>query len=149
MQDDQLTLKRGITAALVYIATIGLGMYIMHHVMGGNYGDANMLKTLVWVEVVLSLICIFYIKKYSSWSAVGFGALNKKYLWWLLPSTLVMVSVWPALFGALIEQGSAVYGMIGLIAITTAMIGFSEEVMFRGIFASRRPHGEGECTERW
>lgn len=126
-----LTLGIGIIAAAVYIAAMGIGMYVMHNVFGGTYGDVSMLPTMVWVEVVLSLIGIFFVIRYSNWRAIGFGKTQWKHVLWLLPSAVLMFTVWPPLFAAFMDHGSL--GTIGLIALTTLLVGFSEELMFRGI----------------
>lgn len=128
---NPLTLWIGIIAAVVYIAAMAIGMYLMHNVFGGTYGDVSMLTTMVGVEVVLSLIGIYFVRRYANWREIGFGKTQWKQALWLLPPFVLMVTLWPSLFGALSDHGSL--GTMGLIALTTLLVGFSEELMFRGI----------------
>jgi len=127
---NTLTPGIGILAAVVYIATMGIGMFLMHNVFGGTYGDVSMLRTLVWVEVVLSLICIYFVRRYANWRQIGFGQTQWKQALWLLPSVILLVILWAPIFGVF---GGGSLGVLALIGTTTLLVGFSEELMFRGI----------------
>lgn len=134
MNSDKLTLRIGYLATIIYIATMGLGMFVMRSVMGGVYGEPSMLRTIVWVEVLLSLICIFFVRQYSTWREIGFGHIQWKHTLWLAPGILLMALLqWPSLFSAIGGASPEQISTLGLIVLTTFFVGFSEELMFRGI----------------
>ena len=134
MNSNQLTLRIGVLATILYIATMGLGMFVMHSIVGGVYGEPSMLGTLVWVEILLSLICIYFVRQYSTWRAVGFGHIQWKHTLWLAPGVLLMAFLqWPSLIPAIGGASPDKMSSFGLIVLTTLFVGFSEELMFRGI----------------
>ena len=121
--------------SLAYIAIMGIGMYIMHHIVGSDYSNPKMVYTLIWVELILSLFSIFIIKKYSSWEKMWFEKLNKKGLLWFLPIIIIALialgNLSFDLFNSQISSSQII--LLLVIACTTFLVGFSEELMFRWI----------------
>ena len=135
MNNKNFNLKISLLAAIVYITIMGIGMYIMHSIMGDTYGTPGMMNTMIWVEVVLSLLAIIFISRYSSWKAVGFGQLQWKHILWLVPGIILLAYTWFNIINVLAapEIDDKIFNALVIIGITTLMVGFSEEVMFRGI----------------
>jgi membrane protease YdiL (CAAX protease family) len=131
----KLNLGTSLQVAILYIAIMGVGMYIMHSIMGATYGDVQMMYTLIWVELILSLVVIIYVKKYSSWKAIGFSKIKWKQVLWLVPFICLLIYTWFDIYKVLSSptiDNNIIQGIL-IIAITTLFVGFSEEAMFRGI----------------
>ncbi len=135
MNEKKLTLKIAIVAITIYISTMGLGMYLMHNVFGYNYGEPGMMHIMFWVEVILSLIVIITVVKFSSWKNIGFGKMIPRHILWIIPGVLLTVALLGLIIMAINKQGlsSSEWSLLLLVGITTLLVGFSEEVMFRGI----------------
>ena len=118
----------------IYILIMAIGMTIMHFGFGYIYGSSEMMKIIFWVEILLSIFSIYAIKKYSTWKQSGFDNLSLKGFLWILPSFLIM-GFFSILFllnfkGPISRENLF---LITLTGITTLLVGFSEELMFRGI----------------
>jgi len=127
--------KVAIIGAILYTIIIGIGMYISFHINGISYGRAEMVNTLWYIEIVLSILTIFITIKYFSWKEVGFVKLQTKQMLWLAPSIIVLGYMCFLAFSLSIENGLTTeqLKLISLVGITTLFVGFSEELMFRGI----------------
>lgn len=124
------TLTRAVWASLGYIATMAAGMFTCGHVFGIVYGDPKMVYVLVFVEIALSLFAIVMARRLLGHWQCGFGPIDWRGLVWLAPNFIVMA----ALFVALLRTGAFVSpGLSLLIVVTTILVGFSEELMFRGV----------------
>jgi len=136
MLKNTFNLKSALITTVAYIAIMGAGMFTMHAVMGQAYGHL-MGDTILWAEVILSLLCIVYIARYSSWKEIGFGfgSVQWRYVLWLVPGFILIGYIWFDLCQAVnmsaIDSRSIHH--IVIICLTTLLVGFSEEVMFRGI----------------
>lgn len=121
--------------AILYTAIMGVGMYIMHHINGGMYGNAEMVDTLWWILIILTLLTMGSIVKFFSWPEVGFKKLNWSQLWWALPWTANIIYIWFAIIGHLMTHtlGAEQWRTLGMIAFTTLLVGIAEELMYRGI----------------
>ncbi len=131
----KLNLATSLQAASLYIVIMGIGMYIMHSIMGAAYGDVQMMDTLIWVELILSLVIVIYVKKYSSWKAIGFSKIKWKQVLWLVPFFCMLIYAWFEIYKTLsisTTDSNIIQGIL-IIGITTFFVGFSEEAMFRGI----------------
>ncbi|MCK5780892.1 MAG: CPBP family intramembrane metalloprotease [Psychrilyobacter sp.] len=129
-----MNFKKSILVTFIYIVLMAIGMFFMHFVRGGTYGP-SMMGTLVWVEIISSIFIIYFIYKYSNWKEIGFGKIKKKQVLWLLPCYVgILFSIY-LLFSSAIHVGVAKeqWTNILLIFITVIFVGFSEEVVFRGI----------------
>ncbi len=135
MNQGKLTMKISLIAAALYIAVMGTGMYIMHYIMGYTYGGSEMVYVIIWAEIVLSIIAIFTVVKFSSWKEIGFGKMRLRHLFWLVPGVSIALLLLSYVYGAISINGinSSQLTLLIFVGITTLLVGFSEEVMFRGI----------------
>jgi len=118
----------------IYIFIMAIGMSVMHYGFGGQYGDNNMMNVLIFVEIILSLFTIYSVKKYSTWKESGFDKLSWKGFLWLVPGFTVMTIFTFKLFATSLGNIDKHTALVLLTTgITIVMVGFSEEVMFRGI----------------
>lgn len=129
------SLRVGLFATAFYIAVIAIGMVHAYRVDGAPYGTLDMVVHFWWVELILTLITIAVALRYFGWRAVGFGRMNHSQLVWMLPAILILcVMLWALAariaYGTLTGQD---WRILGSLLFTTFLIGFSEEVMFRGI----------------
>ena len=120
---------------VTYVSIIGLGMFSMFHFFGARYASSEMFNAFWIVEIVLSILVITVVKKYFSWKEIGFVDTDKKQLVWLLPFVFTLIVMFYAGINSVYINGISDSNSrsIVLIGITTLMVGFSEEVMFRGI----------------
>ena len=130
MVDGQGILKRAVAAALGYIAIMAVGMFTTGHVFGYEYGTTEMVLVLAPFEVVLSLYAIVMARRLFGGWACGFRPLDTRGLAWMVPSFAVIA----ALFVALFATGTPTVSLVALVLVATnLLIGFSEELMFRGV----------------
>ena len=135
MENVNIKQKVALIGAVLYTIIIGIGMYISFHINGVFYGTAEMVNTLWYIEIVLTILTIFITVKYFSWKEVGFVKLQTKQMLWLIPSIIVLGYMCFLAFSLSIENGLSTeqIKLISLVGITTLFVGFSEELMFRGI----------------
>ncbi len=127
--------KIALLGALIYTIIIGAGMYISYHIKGIGYESPKIMHTLWWVEIILTLWTIFLTVKFFSWKEVGFVKLDKKQIWWFMPSLVIVFAMLIAGIYAFFTGNitTSQVQQIGLIGFTTLLVGFSEELMYRGI----------------
>ena len=148
MTPDQTTspgiLGRAVMAALGYIAIMAVGMFTCGHLFAITYGDPRMVHVLVFFEVALSLWAVAMARRlFGSWTC-GFRPIAWRELVWLLPNFIVIA----ALFAAVFETGTIEpTGLSLLVIVTMCLVGFSEELMFRGVVlaAALRAVGRGKA----
>jgi len=135
MENVNIKQKVALIGAVLYTIIIGIGMYISFHINGVFYGTAEMVNTLWYIEIVLTILTIFITVKYFSWKEVGFVKLQTKQMLWFVPSIIVLGYMCFLAFSLSIENGLSTeqIKLISLVGITTLFVGFSEELMFRGI----------------
>lgn len=135
MKSNKLSPKISIKIAAIYIFVMGIGMFTMRYIFGYSYTNPDMVYVLGWIEVVLSSIAIFTVIKFSSWKQIGFGKIRLKHILWLLPYFAIFLLLLSQVFVSLNVNGISSLQLKLLIAtaITTLLVGFSEELMFRGI----------------
>ena len=136
-------------AALGYIAIMAAGMFTAGHVFGISYGTPEMTLVLLPFEVVMSLYAVVMARRIFGHWQCGFGPVDWRGVWWLAPSFLVIA----ALFVALFLTGTVTLSGLALAVIaTTILVGFSEELVFRGIVLKgalpRAWHGPGHPALR-
>lgn len=87
------------------------------------------------VELLLCGLCLYYVLTIFGWAGAGFGRLRWSGLVWLAPSMVVLAAMTAGLIHTLLNEPlvASQWRMLGAIAGTSLLIGFSEEVMFRGI----------------
>ncbi len=136
--------KIAIISSLLYIGIMAVGMLVVKNVSGSSYESPDMVNTLIYFEVVMTLFGIFVYRKY--FSGLSFNKVEK------LSFGLGAAGLFTVLFFSVIGVGvfqfmSVSYdgknmNLLMMIALTTLLVGVSEELVFRGIllpvFAERR-----------
>lgn len=135
MVENKLNSKISTKIAVLYIVVMGIGMSIMHYVFGHSYSDPEMVYVIGWVEIILSLIAIVTVLKFSNWREIGFGKMRVRHLVWLIPGILNALFILFAVFQKISMGGFSFsqWKLFTVIGITMLLVGFSEELMFRGI----------------
>jgi membrane protease YdiL (CAAX protease family) len=124
------TLRSAVLAAVGYIAIMAVGMFTSGHVFGITYGDPTMVYVLIGFEVILSLYAVVMARRLFRHWHCGFSPIDWSGMWWLVPNFLIMA----ALFAVVLSSGSVeLSGLALLIIVTMILVGFSEELMFRGV----------------
>jgi len=128
-------MKNYIRIALLYIVIQGIGMAMMYYGFGIVYGEPGMANVVLWVEIILALLVVFYVRRTASWRAVGFGKINWLQTLWIVPNLLLVLLPTLGILAALVTGnlgGEALLGVVTAGALTL-LVGFAEEAMFRGI----------------
>lgn len=127
--------RRALLAACVYTLIMGVGMFVSYHVFGTAYGSPRLMETMWPVLGGLSLGTLLYVWRFASWRAVGFVRADWGQMLWLLPSALLILLMLLFLSRAILFGGLDVAAQrsIALIAGGTLLVGFAEELMFRGV----------------
>ena len=128
-------LRIGLQATAVYVAVLSLGMTYFYRVRAAPYGTTEMVSHFWLVELILCAVVLYYALRYFGWAQVGFGPLNRRAVIWVLPAYAAVAILFWVLAPTLVDGRltAADWSLLGWIALTTFMVGFSEEVMFRGI----------------
>jgi uncharacterized protein len=130
MTDENGFLRRAVLAALGYIAIMAVGMFTSGHLFGMVYGTPEMVYVLVFFEIAMSIYAIAMARRiFGRWQC-GFGPIDWRGMWWLLPNFAIMAALFAI---ALRSNGAILSGLALVIIVTMILVGFSEELMFRGI----------------
>ena len=133
---NNLSLKKvSIITAIIYTALIAVSMYTAFHINGTSYDKPEMVNTLIWFEIIMTLFAVVMSVKFFSYHQLGFTKINKKNMVWLLPMAVVSVMI---LFNmaSLITQAQITtqqWQLFAIVGITTLLIGVSEELVYRGV----------------
>lgn len=124
-----------VRAALFYFLILGCGIAYLGWQADVSVVAAPLISRLWLIEAVLCGLCLYYILTGFGWAGAGFGRLRWRALVWLAPSAVVLAAMTAGLLPTLLQEPLAAsqWNMLGAIAGTSLLIGFSEEVMFRGI----------------
>ncbi|MCJ8341691.1 MAG: CPBP family intramembrane metalloprotease [Cetobacterium sp.] len=130
-------IKIGLLTTLIYISIMGLGMFLMNKVFHYSYNDANMARIIIFVEIILTILVILVTKKYYGFDKIGFKKLKFNQLKWFIPS-IIIISIMTFIYGITLINNIETLDkskiiLLIIIFISTFLVGFSEEVMFRGI----------------
>lgn len=129
--------KVALISAAIYTALIGAGMYTSFHINGVPYTNPKMVETLWIFEVVMTLLTVGVIAKFFSWKEVGFGKINKKQALWLIPVLGIAFIMWGNIIHFIMQNTGSItpeqWSLFALVGFTTFLVGFSEELMYRGI----------------
>lgn len=130
-----VTLKAGATIAALYTAIIGVGIATMYHGYGYTYGQPEMVKVLLWFEILGAAFLIWVVRRHGGLRSCGFGPIRWGQMIWVVPSFAVVglmtIRFVPALAGGGLSPDQ--WLMIGTILAVTVLVGFAEELAFRGI----------------
>lgn len=127
--------KIAVLAAFIYTAVMGAGMLYMKEFRGISYGAPEMM-TVFWIVLLgLNLLNVFWVTRYFSWQAIGFRRLDCKQLLWFLPAIMVLIAMWVVFLSGLARASlsAAQWQLFTLVGFTTLLVGFGEEIMYRGI----------------
>lgn len=127
--------KIAVLAAFIYTAVMGAGMFYMKEFRGITYGAPEMM-TVFWIVLIgLNLLNVFWVTRYFSWQMIGFRPLHHRQMLWFLPSIAVLIAMWVVCLSGLsqISLSAAQWQLFGLAGFTTLLVGFGEEIMYRGI----------------
>lgn len=123
--------------SFLYIAIMGVGMYVMHHIFGYSYGQPEMNYVISFFEVGLTALGLYTAKKYFGWKLVGFGKFRLKGLWWFLPYLLLIGAMLFIFEVDLVKNmdhlSSRQWTLLAAVTFCTFLVGFSEELVFRGV----------------
>ncbi len=121
--------------AIVYTILIGMGMFTSFYINGISYNNPRMIETLLWFEIVMTIFAVVMGVKFFSSKELGFTKINKKQVLWFLPMAIVALIVIINTTYFLLNNNisSEQWVLFVKIAITTLLVGFSEELVYRGI----------------
>lgn len=131
-------MRRHIIFTIVCIAYIAITSIIGTHLVGGDlYGYASSLSIALTFlqELGLAAMIVYYIRRYASWSQVGYGRTNWRRMLWNLPLLLPMLIYaghFIGLFRAANPGANVLFAFIVVGAIDV-LVGFSEDTLYRGI----------------
>lgn len=124
------SLRLGLGTATIYFAIVVLATVYSFVLTDPPRTTRDMLWHLLPVQIGLVVFILYVVARHLTWDAVGFGPMQWPVLLWLSPSILLMglmvQDVAPAL-------PAIPLGTVWLLFTVPFLIGFSEEVMFRGI----------------
>ncbi len=133
---EKLSLKKiAYLTAFFYTALIGAGMYTSLQINGVSYGEPQMVETLWYFEVLMTILVIFVGKKFFSWQELGFRKTKKKQAFWLVPIFVPIAVMGFEIINFISknEVSTSQWKLFTLVSFTTLLVGFSEELMYRGI----------------
>lgn len=122
--------KIGIVSAIGYIAIMSIAMFIIGYVYNLNYNKPEIVRVLVYFEVVMTLYSVYIYMKF-------FGGTAFKKLK-ITPTFVIFSLVILSMFIIYLTTGDfkGHGSILPLVVITTLLVGVSEELMFRGIVLS-------------
>lgn len=127
--------KIAVLAAFIYTVIMGIGMFYMKTFMGITYGQPEMMNLFWFILIILNILNVFWVTRYFSWRAIGFRSLDRKQLLWFLPAIIVLIALWVVFLSGLarVSLSAAQWQSFALVGFTTLLVGFGEEIMYRGI----------------
>ncbi len=126
--------KIAVLAAVIYTLMMAAGMYTLGYIVGGNYADPTMAKTLIYFEIVMTIFALGIYCKY--FKGMSFKKIHKKPRKIFLFTFVVMIVIEAIMIGILFfntDLAGKDIALIALIFVTTIFVGLSEELIYRGI----------------
>lgn len=124
-------------AAAVYVAIMALGMAAMHHGFGLSYDRPEMTQVLIFVEVALSGWAWWAARRQPWWPAAVAGRPSARGLAWFALPALVVLGTFAAAAAEVLRLApglaAAQWRLLAVVGACTALVGFSEELLFRGV----------------
>ena len=129
------SLRLGVSAAVTYAAIIAAATFYFFQVQDGPADMRGALALLLPVQLVAVIFCLAVVARYIGWRGVGFGDMRWAGLIWFLPGWVVLGFMGWGIAEAATAENLRGWGTMGfaLMALTTLLIAFGEEVMFRGV----------------
>ncbi|SIT84890.1 hypothetical protein SAMN05421665_1945 [Yoonia rosea] len=129
------SLRLGIMTAVAYTAIIAVGTAYIFVLRQEPISLEIALLSLLPVQLIAVFMCAAVVVRFADWRAVGFGRVQWSGLLWFLPSWVVLAVMGAGIAQALTAQMMAGLGAFGitLLAVTTFLVAFGEEIVFRGV----------------
>ncbi|WP_067140468.1 CPBP family intramembrane glutamic endopeptidase [Oceanivirga salmonicida] len=126
--------KISIFSAIIYTMIIASGMFTLHSIFGLTYENPEMVNILLYFEIVMSIFSIImYFKYFKGYALNNWNkSANKLFLLVFMVMAINLVIILILIF-ATGDFTNKSYGLIFKIFITTLFVGFSEELIYRGI----------------
>lgn len=124
------SLRLGLSTTAIYFAIVALAAVYCFVLTDPPGTTMDMLRSLLPVQLGLVALLIYIIVRHLNWQAIGFGPVRWSAILWLLPSILLMAVMVRDLLPAL---PTVTFSGAWLLILVPFLIGFTEEVMFRGI----------------
>lgn len=106
---------------------MGIGMFTMHHIFNYSYEKPEMTYVLFFFEIIMSIVA------YVAYKQLGLSSLTKKYSSsiWIIPYFIIFIAL--SLFCIFTGKFSTSPTLLTSVFLTSVLVGFSEELLFRGI----------------
>ncbi len=126
--------KVALVTAAAYTAIMGLGMYVMHHIVGSSYEEPDMPKTLFWFEIVMTMLAVVVFYKYFRGELAKYKTKKPRKLFLLgFAVMIVNMLITGYIFFFRTDFSGRDATILAAILGATVLVGFSEELVFRGI----------------
>lgn len=119
--------KKALLFVLIITLIMALAMSTMNYIFGYNYENSEMVKVLIYFEIIMSMLSIFMYQKLFSTQKL----FNMRLSFWFLPYIILIIITLVAFF--ITGDFTGKIPIVSLILVTTLLVGISEEVVFRGI----------------
>ncbi|HHR6622605.1 TPA: CPBP family intramembrane glutamic endopeptidase [Staphylococcus aureus] len=118
--------KFAIAVTIIYIVIMAIGMLLVKS-FGFNYVQPEMVKVIIFSEIIMSiLVYVAYLKLKLRMLHTSF-----EFSLWLVPFAIILLcALGLFLFTGDFGRNSSIIILVG---ITMVLVGFSEELLFRGI----------------
>ncbi len=128
------SLRLGIWATATYSALIAFATYYLFHLQNLPSDLRGVMIAILPVQLSAVAFCVLVIITRTGWRAAGLGRIRWSGLIWFLPAWAVLIFMGLGIAETVTQQDLASLGRYGfaLLAVTTLLIAFGEEVIFRG-----------------
>lgn len=135
---NQLKLKVSLVTLFVSTGIFAIAMFLSNSIFGALYGSPRMILIMLPAELIVITLCSLVVKRFFSWTEVGFNTPLRKQVLWLTPVYLILAVGWIILLLNLpkLEITSEQWKNFWLIGLVTMTVGITEELLFRGIILS-------------
>ncbi len=127
--------KIAFISSLIYIGIMAVGMYVLKNVAKSSYVRTDMVNTLIYFEIIMTLFSAFIYIKY--FRGMSFNKLEK-FPFGSVTSSLFSIMFILLIFIGIVQLVTSKYVgkdmfLVFMVFLTTLFVGISEELMFRGI----------------
>lgn len=128
-------LRLGLSATVTYAAIIAVASFYFFQLREGPSDVRGSLALLLPVQLIAVIFCLAVVARYFGWRAAGFGRMRWTGMIWFLPGWAVLAVMGWGIAEAATDENLRAWDATGLLllALTTLLIAFGEEVVFRGI----------------
>ena len=122
--------KISIISSIGYIALMAIAMYTSSEIFHYNYRNPEIIKVLIYFEIIMAIYSIFIYRKY--FKGTSFKKIKISYALIVFAIAITVAVIVYIVTGDFKGHSS----ILITIVITTFLVGVSEELMFRGIVFS-------------